>query len=138
MLPHREEKDSSAKQPEPATLDEKITEAIQIIQGGKEPPMKGIGLLREVLQEDPGNIRALNTLGVFSLVSGQAEKAEERFREILGLDSTQTEAWFYLGEAKLMQGDTASARSAYQDYLHRAPEGGSRAEAETRIASMEK
>lgn len=66
-------------------------------------PMKGIGLLKEVLEEDPENIDALTNLGYFSIQSGQYEKAIERFETILTIDSTNAEAYIYLTDIYLSQ-----------------------------------
>lgn len=68
-------------------------------------PMKGIGLLKAVLDEDPKNIDALTNLGYFSIQSGQYDKAIERFETILSIDSTNAEAYIYLTDIYLSQGN---------------------------------
>lgn len=73
------------------------------VEGGKEP-MKGIFLLREVIADDPENIDALLNLGFFSMQSGQYDKAEERFKTVVGLQPELAEVRLYLAEALQAQG----------------------------------
>lgn len=49
------------------------------IYGGVGSPMEGIGKIRSVLEKDSTNLHAIITLGEASLVSGQLDKALERF-----------------------------------------------------------
>ena len=60
--------------------------------------MKGITMLKEVLEENPENIKTLLTLGFFSIQSGQYEIAIERFEKVLSIDSGYTEAYLYLAD----------------------------------------
>lgn len=96
-----------------ASAEDKIMEAVGIIEAGTDP-MKGILMLREVLEKDPQNVQAIQALGHFSLVSGQASKAETRFRDLLRLQPDNPEGWFNLGEALEMKKDSAEARLAFQ------------------------
>ena len=41
-----------------ASLDQKVDEAVLIIQSAEGAPMRGIAMLREVLSEDPNHIKA--------------------------------------------------------------------------------
>jgi tetratricopeptide (TPR) repeat protein len=66
------------------SLDQKIEKAINMVTS--EAPMQGIMLLREVLAEDPENIKALSALGLFSIQSNQLEKAIGRFEQIRTID----------------------------------------------------
>jgi len=69
-----------------------------------EQPMQGVLMLRELVQENPDDLTAIKNLGVLSIQSGQYDKAEERFRDLLSRDSTNLEALFYLGIALSEQG----------------------------------
>ena len=60
------------------TLDEKVKEAVALVQFGQQP-MAGIQLLREVLNEDPEHPEALYQLGVFSIQSQQWQNGLNRF-----------------------------------------------------------
>jgi len=68
-----------------------------------ENPMQGIQMLREILEEKPGDPETLKNLGILSLQSGQFDKAEERFRELLAADSSDLEVLFYLGMSLMEQ-----------------------------------
>jgi cytochrome c-type biogenesis protein CcmH/NrfG len=58
--------------------------------------MQGIQLLLGVVKEEPKNLKANMNLGMFSLKSGQFQKAIERFKTVIEVNPTP-EAWFYLG-----------------------------------------
>ncbi len=73
-------------------VDEKIETAVEIITSGKGAPMKGIALLKEVLEEDSENTKALYYLGVFSIQSGQFDKGIGRFETILELEPENQDA----------------------------------------------
>lgn len=66
-------------------------------------PMKGIGILKDVLNKDPKNVDAMTNLGYFAIQSGQFEKAVERFEEVLTIDPENAEAYIYLTDAYLSQ-----------------------------------
>ena len=73
-------------------------------------PMKGIMLLREVLQEEPTNELALFNLGLLSMRSNQYERAIERFRQILVNNPTSRKAQFYLGVSLAEAGQKDEAK----------------------------
>jgi tetratricopeptide (TPR) repeat protein len=74
----------------------KTDEAVALVNG--EDPMRGIMMLREILEEDPDNAEAHWHLGLFSVQSGQYDKALERFKKVVELDAEGfPDAWFYLG-----------------------------------------
>jgi cytochrome c-type biogenesis protein CcmH/NrfG len=95
--------------------DAKVAEAIQLVQSGTEP-MKGIMLLREVLEKDSNNVQAHFYLGTFSIQSQQFDKAVTRFERVLKLDPARTEAWFYLGVAWQELGDADKAIECLEKY----------------------
>lgn len=74
----------------------RMAEAVALVNG--QEPMRGIMMLREILEEDPENAEAHWHLGLFSVQSGQYEKALERFKKVLELEPEAfPDAWFYLG-----------------------------------------
>jgi Tfp pilus assembly protein PilF len=74
----------------------RTAEAVALVQG--QEPMRGIMMLRDILKEDPDNVEAHWQLGLFSVQSGQYDKAIERFKKVLELDAAgYPDAWFYLG-----------------------------------------
>jgi tetratricopeptide (TPR) repeat protein len=61
----------------------KLQQAIELVNGTS--PMEGITLLRELIQKDSSNIDAHYYLGLFSVKSGQLDKAIMRFDKVLSL-----------------------------------------------------
>ncbi len=59
-------------------------------------PMEGIKIIRGVLEEDPDNQFALLNLGLLSMQSGQFDKAQARFEQLLKLNPADGKAQFYL------------------------------------------
>lgn len=69
-----------------ATTDPDSLKLLQGIDLVNSPnPMEGITLLRELVQKDSTNVDAQYYLGLFSVQSGQFDKAEERFETVLAL-----------------------------------------------------
>lgn len=75
-----------------------------------QTPMRGIMLLREVLQQEPTNELALFNLGLLSMRSNQYGRAIERFRQILVNNPTSRKAQFYLGVSLAEAGQKDEAR----------------------------
>ncbi|GAB2604824.1 tetratricopeptide repeat protein [Spirosoma areae] len=75
-----------------------------------DTPMRGIMLLREVLQQDPTNELALFNLGLLSMRSNQYERAIERFRQILVNNPASRKAQFYLGVSLAEAGQKVEAK----------------------------
>ncbi|MEZ4938921.1 MAG: hypothetical protein R2799_15135 [Crocinitomicaceae bacterium] len=71
-------------------MDARVQLGISYVQGGGAP-MVGIGMLKEVLKEDPENKYAIWTLGTFSQQSGQHEKAIQRFEDLLNIEVNKEE-----------------------------------------------
>ena len=89
----------SGKKEEMAKLDPaqaRTTEAVALVNG--QEPMRGIKMLLEIVEEEPNNVEALWNLGLFSVKSGQYDKALERFKKVVELDAEgYPDALFYLG-----------------------------------------
>jgi len=64
-----------------------------------QEPMKGITLLREVLNKNPDFVDAHLQLGLFSIKSGQYDKAIERFNFVINSDTSKIDAYLYLAES---------------------------------------
>jgi len=74
----------------------RTAQAVALVNG--MDPMRGIMLLRELLEEDPSNAEAHWHMGLFSVQSGQYDKALDRFKKVLEVDEAGfPDAWFYLG-----------------------------------------
>lgn len=86
---------------DPDDLEIQVDLGVCLIEGASflgTPPMEGIGILKGVEQKDPNNIKALINLGYFSIKSGQFDKAEERFNQVLKIDDKYAEAYLYLAD----------------------------------------
>lgn len=75
-------------------------------------PMQGITLLLGVVKEDPNNIKANMNLGLFSMKSGQFDKAVNRFKTVIA-QKPQADAWFYLASSYENMGLKDDAITAY-------------------------
>ncbi|MBC7744270.1 MAG: tetratricopeptide repeat protein [Flavobacterium sp.] len=79
---------------------------------GSGSPMQGIQLLLGVVKEDPENINANLNLGLFSMKSGQYDKAIARFRTVVA-QNNDPEAWFYLASSYENLGKIDDAIASY-------------------------
>lgn len=105
---------------DPENADAKINMGICIVQTNPENPMAGIGMLREVLDKDPNNTRAILQLGHFSVLSGQFSKALERYEQALEIDPNLTEAYFFIGDTYAKMEDFENAEKyllIFRSYL---------------------
>lgn len=69
-----------------------------------EAPMQGIMILRQVLKKEPDNIKANLALAVFSVMSGQHEKALSRFQLVLGAEHKDENAAKFLAQVYAQEG----------------------------------
>lgn len=103
-------------------LDAKVDEAVAIIQSGEGAPMQAIGMLLEVLKENPDHEKALMWLGNFSMMSGQWDKAVDRFHHLTQIRPEVEMYWLNKSQSLLQMGDTAAALTSAQEYLNTHPE----------------
>ena len=94
------------------SLDAKTGLGMAYVNGSGNP-MEGIQLLLGVVKEDPKNLKANLNLGLFSMKSGQFDKAIERFKTVIE-QKPDAEAWFYLASSYENQGMVDDAVAAYQ------------------------
>lgn len=91
------------------SLDEQVEKAVALINEGKQPPMAGIQMLRDVLAKKPSHPGALYNLGMMSMQSGQYDKAVERFDALLSDRPDWEEVKFVRARCLLYSGDTTRA-----------------------------
>ncbi|MEY2964110.1 MAG: hypothetical protein RL754_1371 [Bacteroidota bacterium] len=103
-------------------LDKKVDEAVAIIQNGQGAPMKAIGMLLDVLKENPDHEKALLWLGNFSMMSGQWDKAVDRFHHLSQLHPEVEIYTVNKVESLLAMGDTTSAVTAATNYVQAYPD----------------
>lgn len=79
-------------------------------------PMKGIMLLRGILEKDSNNWEAHLNLGFFSMKSAQYDKAIKRFEKVATLKPDYVEIYLYLAEACEAQRSFPQSISYLQKY----------------------
>lgn len=73
-----------------------VEKAVALVNGSN--PMEGIMMLREILAKDSTNVEALLYMGLFSVQSGQLDKAKERFESVLSYEPGQLDAHWQLAQ----------------------------------------
>ncbi|GGH66223.1 MAG: tetratricopeptide repeat protein [Bacteroidetes bacterium] len=118
-------------------LDAKVAQAVEIIQSQEQPPMVAVGMLREVLEEDPQHIGALMTLGDLSVMSNQLDRAEGRYITILAIEPDNFEALEKLLQVYDATGKVDQAKGAIQEFLEKNERHPERAELEERLSLLQ-
>lgn len=77
-------------------------------------PMRGIGMLTEILEKDSEHEAAIYNLGILSIQSTQYDKAVERFEKLVSLNPENLQAQFYLGLSYKEAGDFDKARKQFE------------------------
>jgi len=95
----------------PNTLEVKTGLGIAYVTGTPNP-MQGITLLLDVVKQDPKNLKANLNLGLFSMKSGQFDKAVGRFKTVISI-TPSAEAWFYLASSYESMNKNEDAIAAY-------------------------
>lgn len=94
----------------PSDLDLKAKSAMTYVEGPN--PMQGIGILRDVLKENPNHELAIYQLGQLSIRSNQYEKALPRFEKLVSLFPKDAKYQYYLGISLKNLGKKEDARKA--------------------------
>ena len=107
------------EQKQTLTLSEQIKEASLKIKNADSPEaqMRGILQLRNLSEKYPENPDLHWLMGMFSIQSSQFQKAIERFKNVIKLDSTRKEANIQLAVSYIAIDDTINARSVLQSLL---------------------
>ncbi|MBK5285013.1 MAG: tetratricopeptide repeat protein [Bacteroidia bacterium] len=120
----------------PENIDAKMNLAICYTETSS--PMQGIMLLRDVVAKYPDNAKAQFNLGLLSIRSQQYDKAIERFKKVLELNSAQPEANYFLGFAYMNKQDNVSALRYFNRYIETGKDVQLRDEANVYIRQLEK
>lgn len=83
--------------------------ACYIFGGIADNPMEGILKVRQVVEKDSTNIYGQMVLGHGSVISGQYDKAIDRFEKVIRLQPDNLEANMMLGEVNERKGDNQQA-----------------------------
>lgn len=112
--------------------------ATLLFGGIAETPMEGIQKIRSVVERDSTNIYAQMTLGQASLLSGQLDKAIERFKTVVRQQPRHLEAVLSLAEAYERTNKNKEAILWYRKSLELSNIPALRQEVEARIKALSK
>lgn len=84
--------------------------------------MQGIMTIRKVLDINPDNVEASFQLGVFSVQTGQFDKAVQRFEKVISLDPENYPALYELARSQYQLGNVDSARQHLQHVIQQTPD----------------
>jgi tetratricopeptide (TPR) repeat protein len=102
-----------SKMDQPLDADSvKLANAIELVNGPN--PMEGITILRELEAKDSTNTDVQYWLGVFSVRSGQVEKAIKRYNNVIRLEPTYLAAYIDLGGLYLEMDSAQKALSCFE------------------------
>lgn len=121
---------------EPKNLDAKVGLGMCIVQGTNDP-MKGIGLLLEVVKEDSTNVNAQLALADFSVQRNAPDKAIQRYKNALALRPQWYALHVSIGDLYLQMGDTVSAVGNYEKYCEKETDPVMKNEIENVIRSLQ-
>jgi len=110
-LPTKSSSEVASDMTKEQMLNQKIDEALNIIQT-QPAPMPGIKLLKEVLEEDPKNVRALELMSGFTIKTGQYDKAASYLERLAEVQPSQ-EVMQQLGGTYLAMKDTLKAKQVF-------------------------
>ena len=82
--------------------------------GSPQETMQGILKIREVAQRDSTNMYAQYMLGIAGVVSGQTDRAIDRFQTVLRHEPNNLDAMMRLADLYQGKGDKAAARQTYK------------------------
>ena len=122
----------------PANDSSQVGLGIVDLYGGLASPMEGIQKIRKVADEHPDNVYAQMTLGHASIMSGQLDKAIERFTIVNQLEPNNLEAILSLADASERSGDREKAISWYNKSLPLINIPDLKEEVKRRVAELEK
>ena len=103
-----------------------------------ENPMEGILKVRQVVEKDSTNVFAQMVLGHGSLMSGQYDRAIDRFEKVLALQPVNLEAILLMAEVFERKEDKANAIKWYSKALPLALNPAMRSALEKRINELKK
>lgn len=96
----------------PDNLDAKHNVALTYVTGPS--PMQGIMMLREIIEEDPQNQKALMSMGRMSIQTGQYENGIERFEALVRYYPDHVEGNFFLGVCYFEAGQLVKAKTQFE------------------------
>jgi FimV-like protein len=104
-----------------STLTEQIQEAYSNYQNSESPEaqMKGILQMRALADKYPENADLQWNMGLFSMQSGQYEKAVTRFEKVISLDAQRLNAYMRMAVSYAALQDTSGARNVLSTLIEK-------------------
>ena len=119
------------------SITEQIQAALSNIQDADNPQsqMKGILQMRSLSEKYPENADLQWNMGLFSIQSGQYEKAVTRFEKVINIDAKRLEAYMQLAMSYLALKDTSAATRVLISLIDKS-EGDTRKNAEAMLEKL--
>ena len=120
-----------------SSFTEQIEELISNIQNAENPQsqMKGILQMRSLSEKHPENPDLQWNMGLFSMQSGQFEKATVRFKKVITLDAQRLDAYMQLAVSYLALQDTSAATNVLSSLIDKS-EGDTQRNAEAMLEKL--
>ena len=119
------------------SISEQIQEALSNIQNAGNPQnqMKGILQMRSLSEKHPENADLQWNMGLFSIQSGQYEKAAARFEKVITIDTQRLDAYMQLAMSYLALKDTSAATNVLSSLIDKS-EGDTQRNAEAMLETL--
>ena len=103
------------------SLTEQIAQALSDIQNGESPEdqMKGVLKMRALAESNPENADLQAQMGLFSMQTGQYEKAVARFEKVISLDDKRVNAYMQLAVSYSALQDTSNAKNVLRTLIEK-------------------
>ena len=119
------------------SITEQIQAALSNIQDADNPQsqMKGILQMRSLSEKYPENADLQWNMGLFSIQSGQYEKAVARFEKVINIDAQRLDAYMQLAISYIALQDTSAATSVLISLIDKS-EGDTKKNAEAMLEKL--
>ena len=119
------------------SITEQIQAALSNIQDADNPQsqMKGILQMRSLSEKHPENADLQWNMGLFSIQSGQYEKAVARFEKVITIDAQRLDAYMQLAMSYLALQDTSAATNVLSSLIDKS-EGNTQRNAEAMLEKL--
>ena len=119
------------------SINEQIQAALSNIQDADNPQsqMKGILQMRSLSEKYPENADLQWNMGLFSIQSGQYEKAVARFEKVITIDAQRLDAYMQLAMSYLALQDTSAATNVLSSLIDKS-EGDTQRNAEAMLEKL--
>ena len=119
------------------SINEQIQAAFSNIQDSDNPQsqMKGILQMRSLSEKYPENADLQWNMGLFSIQSGQYEKAVTRFEKVINIDAQRLDAYMQLAMSYIALQDTSAATGVLVSLIDKS-EGDTKKNAEAMLEKL--